>query len=217
MIRKWCLIRSVLFAFNSSLQNKYKTPLMINRIIQIAMTVDSTIGLYMIEQSFHRGCQLPILCLSQLMRLWYLSHRRSAKAQASLRICVHSPESSLFAHMKYGSRRRVRPKIKTPITMSWLCMCIWIMSLRRMKSAIISWHGSFISEESRTELSRFAKNFLPIFFNLYTADPVKEKDPVKLAVFETVKCYFQISEKSVCTFPNSWMRSVPCKGFCQIV
>ena len=31
------------------------------------------------------------------MRLWYLSHRRPAKAQA---------------HMKYGSRRRVRPKIR---------------------------------------------------------------------------------------------------------
>ena len=46
------------------------------------------------------------------MRLWYLSHRRPAKAQASLRICAVSPEPSLFAHMKYGSRRRVRPKIR---------------------------------------------------------------------------------------------------------
>ena len=54
-----------------------------------------------------------------------------------------------------------------------------------------------ITEESRTEMSKFAKNFLPIFFNLYTADPVREKDPVKLAVFETIKCYFQITEKPV--------------------
>ena len=46
-------------------------------------------------------------------------------------------------------------------------------------------------------MSKFAKNFLPIFFNLYTADPVREKDPVKLAVFETIKCYFQITEKPV--------------------
>ena len=45
--------------------------------------------------------------MSQLMRLWYLSHRRPAKAQASLRICAVSPEPSLFAHMKYGSRRKV--------------------------------------------------------------------------------------------------------------
>ena len=49
--------------------------------------------------------------LSQLMRLWYLSHRQPAKAQASLHIQAVSPELLLFAHMKYGSRRRVRPKI----------------------------------------------------------------------------------------------------------
>ena len=27
-----------------------------------------------------------VACMSQLMRVWYLSHRRPAKAQASLRI-----------------------------------------------------------------------------------------------------------------------------------
>ena len=40
------------------------------------------------------------------MRLWYSSHRRPAKARASLRIRAVSPEPSLFAHMKYGSRQR---------------------------------------------------------------------------------------------------------------
>ena len=35
--------------------------------------------------------------MSQLMRLWYLSHRRPAKAQASLRIRSVLPEPSLFA------------------------------------------------------------------------------------------------------------------------
>ena len=50
--------------------------------------------------------------LSQLMRFWYLSHRWPAKAQASLRIRAVSLEPSLFAHMKYGSRRRVWPKIR---------------------------------------------------------------------------------------------------------
>ena len=44
--------------------------------------------------------------LSQLMRLWYLSHRRSAKDQASL----------LFAHMNYENRRRVRPNIRCWMT-----------------------------------------------------------------------------------------------------
>ena len=37
------------------------------------------------------------------MRLWYLSHRRPAKAQVSLRIRAVSPDPSLFAHMKYGT------------------------------------------------------------------------------------------------------------------
>ena len=50
--------------------------------------------------------------MSQLMRLWYLLHRRPAKAQASLRIHAVSPEPSLFAHIKYGSKRRAWPKIR---------------------------------------------------------------------------------------------------------
>ena len=53
-----------------------------------------------------------ILYLSQLMRLWYLSHRWPAKAQASLRIRTVSPEPSLFAYMKYRSRQGVWPKIR---------------------------------------------------------------------------------------------------------
>ena len=39
--------------------------------------------------------------MSQLMRLWYLLHRRPAR-----------PEPSLFAHMNYGNRRRIRLKIR---------------------------------------------------------------------------------------------------------
>ena len=38
--------------------------------------------------------------LSQLMRFWYLSHRRLTKAQASMHIHAVSPEPSLFAHME---------------------------------------------------------------------------------------------------------------------
>ena len=57
--------------------------------------------------------------MSQLMRLWYLSHRGPVKAQVSL--CIHavSPEPSLFAHMKNGSRRRVRQK-KSDILSHWM-------------------------------------------------------------------------------------------------
>ena len=46
------------------------------------------------------------------MRLWYLSHRRAAKAQASLRVRAVSPDPSLLAYMKYGSRQRIQPKIR---------------------------------------------------------------------------------------------------------
>ena len=52
--------------------------------------------------------------LSQLMRVWYsgLPFRRPAMAQANLRIHAVSLEPSLFAHIKYGSRQRARPKIR---------------------------------------------------------------------------------------------------------
>ena len=50
--------------------------------------------------------------MSQRVRFWSLSHRRLAKAQASLRIRTVTPEPLLFAHMKYGSRQRVQPKIR---------------------------------------------------------------------------------------------------------
>ena len=73
------------------------------------------------------------------MRLWYLSHRQPATAQASLR----SPEPSLFAHMKYGSRRKPA-KSQTSSLTGWLRMRVWRMSLRRTKSTIISWDGLFI-------------------------------------------------------------------------
>ena len=80
--------------------------------------------------------------MSQLMRLWYLSHRRPAKTQASLRIRTVSPELSLFAHMKYGSRQRVWPKNQTTSPTGWLHMRVWRMSLRRTKSTVISRDGS---------------------------------------------------------------------------
>ena len=72
--------------------------------------------------------------MSQLMRLWYLSHRRTAKAQARLR---GSPEPLLFAHIKYGSRRRVWPKIRCVVPVD-CCACVWRLSLRSAISAIIS-------------------------------------------------------------------------------
>ena len=62
--------------------------------------------------------------LSQHMRLWHLSNMRPEKAQASLRIRAVSPEPSLFAHMNYGSRRRVRQKIRHLAPLDG-CACVF--------------------------------------------------------------------------------------------
>ena len=83
--------------------------------------------------------------LSQLgdmiLRWWYLSHGRPAKAQANLRIRAVSPEPSLFAHIKYWSRRRVQPKIRH---LAPLGMPVWKMNLQRTRSSIISCDGSYV-------------------------------------------------------------------------
>ena len=72
------------------------------------------------------------------MRLWYLSHRRPAKAQASLRIRAVSPKHSLFAHIKCGSRQRVRSKIRPH----------WMAALARLKN-------EFMEDEKYHNLMRW--------------------------------------------------------------
>ena len=44
--------------------------------------------------------------------IWYLSHRRPANAHGGLHIRADTPEPFLFANIKYGSKQRVRPKIR---------------------------------------------------------------------------------------------------------
>ena len=58
------------------------------------------------------------------MRLWYLSHWRLAKTRVSLRIHAVSPEPSLFAQMKYGSIRTVRPQIRHLAPLDG-CACVF--------------------------------------------------------------------------------------------
>lgn len=61
----------------------------------------------------------------------------------------------------------------------------------------------FLPEADRAEVSRFAKNFLPILFNLY-GQPVAAGDTPapRRAVLETIKTYLTITEPQV-----SWWRS----------
>ena len=124
--------------------------------------------------------------LSQLMILWYLSHRRPAKAQASLRIRAVSPELLLFEHMNYGNGRRVRPKNQTSSLIGWLCVCIWKMSLWRTGSTIISWHGSFVGF-AILQLKRISPS-------LYRNLP---RLPQQNSTLEKIKDFWRYSHKSL--------------------
>ena len=66
--------------------------------------------------------------------------RRLRRACAS----AQSHKSLRCSHMTYGSRQRVRPKIRHLAPTGWLCMRVWRMSLQRTKSTIISWAGSYV-------------------------------------------------------------------------
>ena len=109
--------------------------------------------------------------LSQLMRLWLISHRGTGKAQASL--CIHtvSPEPSLFAHMKYGSRRRVRPKIRHLAPLDGCACGFEELSLRRTKSAVISESAHFVSLGEITIIwSKSWENLFYVYVNNKGAD-----------------------------------------------
>ena len=56
-----------------------------------------------------------------------------------------------------------------------------------------------VADANRRMLARFAKNFLPLLFNIYAGDADSPKDSKKLAVYETIKCYMQITEQEVST------------------
>lgn len=64
-----------------------------------------------------------------------------------------------------------------------------------------------LSAESKNELSLYAKNYLPILFNLYTAEE-KEGDPDKLPILETVRVYLSITDHKVSTMPFSVMNCI---------
>lgn len=55
----------------------------------------------------------------------------------------------------------------------------------------------YIVEEHTAEMSKYSKNFLPIMFNVYTADGVNNDEPGHQVVLDTVRDYLQISEQEV--------------------
>ena len=86
-----------------------------------------------------------------------VSHRRPVKAQTSLRICAVSPQPSLFANMKYGSRRRVQPKIRHLAPLDGWAYAFEEWVYRGTKSAIISWAGSNTTDELKKKV--FKKSY----------------------------------------------------------
>ncbi|XP_076630716.1 RRP12-like protein [Colletes latitarsis] len=54
------------------------------------------------------------------------------------------------------------------------------------------------NEEDKAELAQYAKNYLPIFLNLYTVKPVgTDEEGHRLAAFETIKTYLGITNKEL--------------------
>ena len=57
-------------------------------------------------------------------------------------------------------------------------------------------------EEDKAEVGRFAKNFLPILFNVYSQQPAAgEPTYYRMAVLDTIKVYLTITDlPMICTF-----------------
>nr|CAD7457370.1 unnamed protein product [Timema tahoe] len=68
-------------------------------------------------------------------------------------------------------------------------------SLRRL----IAWCQANKDEAGLSELARFSKNYVPILFNVYTTKPIgSDEEGQRLAAFETVKVYLNISTPELC-------------------
>ena len=60
--------------------------------------------------------------MDRVKRIWYLSHMRAAKVQASLRIRAVSPEPPLLAHTGSESRGTFRQKARSLAPLNgWTC------------------------------------------------------------------------------------------------
>lgn len=70
---------------------------------------------------------------------------------------------------------------------------LWIKSFQ---SCVVSAFMS--SEEEKAELGRFSKNFLPIFFNVYSQQPpAGESGTYRMAILDTVKVYLSVTQTEV--------------------
>ncbi|CAD5123292.1 DgyrCDS11650 [Dimorphilus gyrociliatus] len=57
---------------------------------------------------------------------------------------------------------------------------------------------SMENESNKSEMQKYAKNYIPILFNLYLAENKNDnQDKKRLAVLETIKVYFNVTESSL--------------------
>lgn len=78
---------------------------------------------------------------------------------------------------------------------------------RRLHTIVTFWIKSFqscvvstfmSSEEEKAEMGRFSKNFLPIFFNVYSQQPpAGESGTYRMAILDTVKVYLSVTQTEV--------------------
>ena len=83
--------------------------------------------------------------MDRVKRIWYLSHMRAAKVQASLRIRAVSPEPSLLAHTSSESRGTFRQKARSLAPLNgWACA---VKIYDRMLEDTNSLDGAHISSQ----------------------------------------------------------------------
>lgn len=50
------------------------------------------------------------------------------------------------------------------------------------------------TDENRALMAKYAKNYLPIMFNIYTTEIRLDKDPIRQALIDTVRCFLKVTD-----------------------
>lgn len=80
-----------------------------------------------------------------------------------------------------------------------VCRNIWIYKICELT---FYWCLCFTTEDEKVEVSRFAKNFLPILFNIYSQEPTSGvASASRMAILDTVRVYFTITDQTVLIKP----------------
>lgn len=53
------------------------------------------------------------------------------------------------------------------------------------------------TDENRAIMAKYAKNYLPLMFNIYTTEIRLDKDPSRQSLIDTIKCYLKITDNDL--------------------